>query len=150
MIKKLFLLTLLSVVSIAISAQTNTQEDTPEIIELRNKIGIDYSIPDFNTSSLNGKLIGERLAKMLQLLQNRFDDYVFNQRISFIQCEQIENLVEKFKITKISKSGDVITVKAKTKMSPNSAKVKKAEMIFVFNKGISDSQAINDLFSDLG
>lgn len=154
MIKKLFLLTLLSVVSITISAQTSIQEDTPEIIELRNKIGIDYSMPDFNTSSLNGKVIGERLAKMLQLLQNRFDDYVFNQRISFIQCEQIENLlyakVEKFKITKISKSGDVITVKAKTKMSPNSAKVKKAEITFVFNRGISDSQAINDLFSDLG
>lgn len=67
MIKKLFLLTLLSVVSITISAQTSIQEDTPEIIELRNKIGIDYSMPDFNTSSLNGKVIGERLAKMLQL-----------------------------------------------------------------------------------
>lgn len=154
MMKKLFLLTLLSVVSIAISAQTSTQEDTPEIIELRNKIGIDYSMPDFSTSRLDGRIIGERLAKMLQLLQNRFDDYVFNQRISFIQCEQIENLlyakVEKFRITKISKIGDVITVKAKTKLSPNAAKVKNAEVSFVFNKGVSDSQSINDLFSDLG
>lgn len=153
MIKKLCMLALLSIVCATISAQINPQEDTPEIIELRNKIGIDYSMPDFSTSRLDGKVVGTRLAKMLKLLQNRFDDYVFNQRISFIQCEQIENLqyakVEKFKIFNISKVGDVITIKAKTKISPNAAKIKNSVIFFVFEKGVSEIQSINELFSDL-
>lgn len=111
-------------------------------------------MPDFSTSKIDGKLIGTRLAKMLTLLMNRYDDYVFNQRISFIQCEQLENVnyakVEKLSIDKITKVGDVITINFKTKMSPNSAKIKKAEMVLVFTKGVSESVSINDLFSDLG
>lgn len=152
--KKILFTLCLLLGAISISAQTTQQSEDARTAELREKIGIDYSMPDFNTSRLDGKVIGERLAKMLQLLQNRFDDYVFNQRISFIQCEQIENLqyakVEKYKIINISKIGDKITIKAKTKLSPNAAKVKSAVVSFAFDKGVSDSQSINDLFSDLG
>ena len=54
--------------TISISAQTTQQSEEARTAELREKIGIDYSMPDFNTSSLNGKVIGERLAKMLQFL----------------------------------------------------------------------------------
>lgn len=149
-----FILTaLLMLFTISISAQTTQESKEARTAELREKIGIDYSMPDFNTSSLNGKVIGERLAKMLQLLQDRYDDYALNQRISYFQCEQIENLlyvkIEKFKITNISKQGDVITIKAKTKLSPNSAKIKNAVMKMSFDKGVSESTSINDLFADL-
>ena len=137
-----------------VNAQTSSQSEDEKTIEYRQKIGIDYSMPDFNTSKIDGKVIGTRLAKMLALLMNRYDDYVFNQRVSFIQCEQLENLnyakVEKLSISKISKVGDVITIKFKTKMSPNSAKIKNAEMTFCFTKGVSESIAVNDLFSNLG
>lgn len=54
--------------AISISAQTTQQSEEARTAELREKIGIDYSMHDFNTSSLNGKVIGERLAKMLQFL----------------------------------------------------------------------------------
>lgn len=154
MIKRLFLFALFLIACANVNAQTTQQSEEARTAELRQKIGIDYSMPDFSTSSLNDKVIGERLAKMLQLLQNRYDDYALNQRISYIQCEQIENLlyvkIEKFKITNISKQGDVITIKAKTKLSPNSAKIKNAEMTMSFDKGVSESTSINDLFADLG
>ena len=150
--KKLILIYVLLFTALTLSAQTSSLTEARKA-ELRQKIGIDYSMPDFNTSSINGKVIGDRLAKMLKKLEDRADDYVFNQRISFIQCEQLENVnyvkVEKLRINKIIKVGDVITIKANTKLAPNSAKIKNADLIFVFDKGITKSQAANDLFSDL-
>lgn len=152
--KKILFTMYLLLGAISISAQTSSRGEDEKTIEYRQKIGIDYSMPDFNTSKIDGKVIGTRLAKMLTLLMNRYDDYVFNQRVSFIQCEQLENLnyakIEKMSISKISKVGDVITIKFKTRISPNSSKIKNAEMTFCFTKGVSESVSINDLFSDLG
>lgn len=84
MIKKLFLFALLLIASANVNAQASSQGEDEKTIEYRQKIGIDYSMPDFNTSKIDGKVIGTRLAKMLTLLMNRYDDYVFNQRVSFI------------------------------------------------------------------
>ena len=152
--KKLLLITLLMVFTLNISAQTTRQSDDARTVELRQKLGIDYSMPDFSTSKIDGKVIGERLAKLLQQLQEKYDNSVLNQYISLIQCEQVENLdyatVEKLNITRISKVGDVITIEAKTKLSNNAAKVKNAKLSFVFDKGVSESTSVNDLFKDLG
>lgn len=152
--KKLLLITLLMVFTLNISAQTTQQSDDARTVELRQKLGIDYSMPDFSTSKIDGKVIGERLAKMLQQLQDKYDNCVLNQYISLIQCEQVENLdyatVEKLNITRISKVGDVITIEAKTKLDHNAAKVRNAKLSFVFDKGISESTSVNDLFKDLG
>ena len=151
--KKLFLMTMLMLFSQSLSAQTTQQSEDARTVELRQELGIDYSMPDFSTSKIDGKVIGERLAKLLQQLQEKYDNCVLNQYISLIQCEQIENLnyatVEKLHITRISKVGDVITIEAKTKLSNNAAKVKNAKLTFVFDKGVSESISINDLFKNL-
>ena len=150
---KILLLPLFFLVALCVSAQPSLRIEDAEIIELRQKLGIDYSIPDFSTSRIDGKVIGERLAKMLQQLQIKYDDCVLNQSLSLIQCEQIENLnyatVEKLNITRISKVGDIITIEAKTKLSNNAAKVKNAKLTFVFNKGVSETISVNDFFKDL-
>ena len=152
--KKLFLMTMLMLFTQSLSAQTTQQSEDARTVELRQELGIDYSMPDFSTSKIDGKVIGERLAKLLQQLQSKYDNCVLNQYISLIQCEQIENLnyatVEKLHITRISKVGDVITIEAKTKLSNNAAKVKNAKLTFVFDKGVSESISVNDLFKDLG
>lgn len=152
--KKLLLVFCLLFGATNVTAQTKQQSEDARTVELRQKLGIDYSMPDFSTSKIDGKVIGERLAKLLQLLQSKYDDCVLNQNISLIQCEQIENLnyatVEKLNITRISKVGDVITIEAKTKLSNNAAKVKNAKLTFVFDKGVSESTSVNDLFKDLG
>ena len=139
--------------ALCVSAQPSLRIEDAEIIELRQELGIDYSMPDFSTSKIDGKVIGERLANLLQQLQEKYDNSVLNQYISLIQCEQIENLnyatVEKLHITRISKVGDVITIEAKTKLSNIAAKVKNAKLTFVFDKGVSESTSVNDLFKDL-
>ena len=152
--KKLFLMTMLMLFTQSLSAQTTQQSEDGRIVELRQELGIDYSMPDFSTSKIDGKVIGERLAKLLQQLQSKYDNCVLNQYISLIQCEQIKNLnyatVEKLHIARISKVGDVITIEAKTKLSNNAAKVKNAKLTFVFDKGVSESTSVNDLFKYLG
>ncbi len=152
--KKILFITLLMLFTVGMSAQTTQQSEDARTAELRQKIGIDYSMPDFNTSSINGKVIGTHLAKMLQNLQDNALDCVWSARIIAVCCEQIEGLqyapLEKFKIKSISKSGDVITVKANVKLGKNAAGVKNTDILMVFDKGISTSQTINDLFSDLG
>ena len=151
--KKLFLMTMLMLFSQSLSARTTQQSEDARTVELRQELGIDYSMPDFSTSKIDGKVIGERLAKLLQQLQDKYDNCVLNQYISLIQCEQIENLnyatVEKLHIARISKVGDVITIEAKTKLSNNAAKVKNAKLTFVFDKGVSESISVNDLFKNL-
>ena len=62
----------------------------------------------------------------------------------------IGHVVEKLNITRISKVGDVITIESKTKLGNNAAKVKNGKLSFVFNKGVSESTSVNDLFKDLG
>ena len=152
--KKLFLMTMLMLFTQSLSAQTTQQSEDARTVELRQELGIDYSMPDFSSSKIDGKVIGERLAKLLQQLQSKYDNCDLNQYISLIQCEQIENpnyaTVEKLHITRISKVDDVITIEAKTKLSNNAAKVKNAKLTFVFDKGVSESISVNDLFKNLG
>ena len=144
---------LLLIGTMNVSAQTSSQVDDPRAEKLRQEIGLDYSMPDYSTKKIDAKVIGSRLATILELLQSRSMGSL-NQKIAFIQCEQIEGLnfvvVEKFTISKIEKVGDVITIKAKTKLADNIANISKAEIAFVFKNGLSDSSCINGLFADLG
>lgn len=136
-----------------VSAQI-VQNDETRKTELRQEIGIDYSMPDFNTSSINEKVIGTRLAKMLKYLDGNTNNYNVYSYLSSIQCEQIEGLnyvtVESYKIKNISKQGDVITIMLKTKLKQNAKNIKSADLLITFDKGVSESQAANDLFCDLG
>ena len=142
---------MLSVLSI--SAQTTQQSEDARTVELRQKIGIDYTMPDFNTSKINGNVIGIHLAKMLKKLDDRASDYGWSSSIINICCEQNEKLryaiLEKFRIKNISKAGDVITIKANVKLQKNSAGIRNTDILMVFDKGVSASQAVNDLFSNL-
>jgi hypothetical protein len=114
---------------------------------------IDYSMSDFSTGTINGKVIGSRLAKMLTLLQTYSRDFTWSNRIAAICCEQKEQLdyvtIDRFKIKNISKHGDVIMVTANVRLAKNAAGLKNTDIHMTFDKGISDSQKVNDLFSDL-
>ena len=101
--------------------------------ELREKLQLDYSMPDFSTSKLDPEIIGNRLCKMLRKLQDNIQDPVFNRKLSYIACEQNPNLkyvtIDKFSIKNISKSGNVMKIKAKVKLDKIVANVKTAEII---------------------
>ena len=122
--------------------------------ELLEKLQLDYSMPDFSTSKLDPEKIGNRLCKMLCKLQDNIQDPVFNRKLSYIVCEQNPNLkyvtIDKFSIKNISKSGNVMTIKANAKLDKIVANVTTAEIVMSFDNGVSNSLSVNDLFSDLG
>ena len=137
--KHFLLLLLLSIGVTASCAQTSPATPQAEQYksELRERIQLDYSMPDFSTSKLDPKIIGDRLSKMLHKLQDICHDPVFNRKLSYIVCEQNPNLkyvtIDKFSIKSISKSGNVMKIKAKVKLDKIVANVKTAEIVMSFD-----------------
>lgn len=143
----------MSVCALCTYAQNDLQQEDPKVTEMRNEMGIDYSMPDFKTKKIDGEVIGAHLAGMLNLLQKYYNDGTYNWKLAAIVKEQkgmvTQVSIDKMKITEVSKRGDVITIKMNTKPAKNAEGIKNADIELVFNKGISESQTVNSLFSYL-
>lgn len=64
---------LMLMVSMGMDAQIRVgyQTDSAKISEYRERIGIDMSVPDFETKNIDAKVMGTRLAEILEyLLEN--------------------------------------------------------------------------------
>ena len=84
------------------AAQSTGQIDEKNMMEYREKIGLDYSMPDFNTSKISQKVIGVRLAKILQSLEENYVQGYYNRTLASILAEQLENPAYQFvSVTKI-------------------------------------------------
>ena len=151
--KKFLTIILLALSALTLQAQSNNQQEDPQVLFMRGRIGIDYSIPDFSTKRISASIIGDHLAEMLALLQADYKKNAYNRRLIAILREQQDFLVtpeiKKFTITEITKKGDVITVKTRYTLSKNSEGIKTMDIPFVFDKGVSDSFSVNTLFADL-
>ena len=153
--KKLIFTFFLLLLALSSFAQTSANPEKQALYnaEVREKLALDYSLPDFSTSKLDGKIIGTRLALMLQRLQANYREAVNNQYLSKLVCEQNDGLnyvtIENLKIQKISKSGDVITIMSNAKLSKNPLELKNTEICMAFTEGVSDNKAVNSLFSNL-
>lgn len=151
--KKLLILVMLLACAFGAQAQTAVQQEDPKVTELRQQIGIDYSMPDFKTKKIDGAVIGTHLAGMLNLLQKYYNDGTYNRKLAAIVKEQkgmvSQVSIDKMKVMEISKVGDIISVKMNTRLSKNSEGIKSADIEIVFDKGISKSQTVNSLFSYL-
>ena len=92
MIRNLLILTLLSVLPLGANAQlrTNVLSDSAMIAEYREKIGLDYSMPDYSVTSIDEKKIGSRLANILRYYEEVNQQNVFSRKISTILAEQNE------------------------------------------------------------
>ena len=134
-------------------AQEAVQQEDPKVTQTRKDIGIDYSMPDFKTKKIDGAIIGTHLASMLNLLQKYYNDGTYNWKLAAIVKEQkgmvSQVSIDKIKITEVTKRGDVISVLMNTKLSKNSEGIKNADIELVFNKGLSESQTVNSVFSYL-
>ena len=134
-------------------AQTDVPQEDSKVAELRQQIGIDYSMPDFKTKKIDGAVIGTHLAGMLNLLQKYYNDGTYNWKLAAIVKEQkglvSQVSVDKLKITEITKTGDSISIQMNCKLSKNADGIKSADVVLVFDRGISDSQTVNSLFSYL-
>ena len=68
--KKLLFLCMLIMAALCASAQTEAAQLTPEQqAEYREKIGLDYSMPDYRVSSIDEKKLGSRLTNLLRFYE---------------------------------------------------------------------------------
>ena len=141
---------------LSLSAQADEETPSKEELykqQLRANLALDYSMPDFSTTKPNPNIIGTRLAKMLDVLLNSQQDIIYKRLLSFIQAEQQENLkyvvIDHYKLKKIEKKGDEITILFQTFLMPNSTGVKNSQMTLRLLEGVSNSQYTNDLFAHI-
>ena len=101
----------------SMSAQTYSQGEDQKVVEMRQKIGIDYTVPDYDVRKPDAKVMGWRLAKMLQKLEQNYQQGTYNRMLASIRSEILEDpnlrytAVNKMKIQKIQKVGDVIAIR---------------------------------------
>lgn len=93
---KAYLLTfLLLLSSVSLSAQwKNTKlSEEEKRAEYREKIGIDMSVPDFETKKIDAKVMGPRLANILTFLMKNYQQGFYVSQLRGIAGEQNNALV---------------------------------------------------------
>ena len=138
--------------TVSVSAQStwaNTSDDQYNA-EVRQTLNLDYSMPDYHTGKIDPKVMGPRLALLLQELCTKYKESVNNSYLSTIQCQQIEGLdyctIKGMKLDDVSKTGDIITISFKTTLDKNPLNIKKSELTISFVNGVSESKYGNSLF----
>jgi hypothetical protein len=146
-----FLMTLMSLTTFAQHLPVETDSIRQE--KYRTEIGIDMSVPDFDTKTIDAKVMGSRLAGILNYMLENYHQPTYSRKICQILKEQREALenqefeLKKIQFNRAKKSGDEITLFFTVWPDKNFAKVKQAEVVFLFKNGVSGSQATNELFS---
>ncbi len=69
-----------------VSAQIRigVQSDSAKIAEYREKIGLDYSMPDYSVTSIDEKKISQRLANILRYYEEVNSQNMFRRKIAAI------------------------------------------------------------------
>ncbi len=131
------------------------ETDSTRKAKYKEEIGLDLTVPDFNTKSINPKVMGPRLANIIQLLLDNYHQLSYTNQLCRIIKEQ-EPAFEKIyvKIKKIEfvsayKKGNEIALKFSIKLDKNEVKIKRAYVVFTFINGVSENKVTNDLFSEL-
>ena len=152
---KHFLITFLLLVAMPLSAQSGADQDPQALYnaEVRSKLALDYSMPDYNTSKISPKVMGSRLATLLQELCAKYKQSDNLSILSRIQGDQIEGLdyctIEEMKLKEVSKSGNTITILFNTKLGRNPLNIKKSNLVFTFVDGVSVRKLVNSLFMSI-
>lgn len=136
------------------SDQKWTGKETKEEV-WRKKIDIDMSVPDFKTTKAEQKVMGWRLAKMVDFLQRTYTQSSYNRIWSTIRYEQTEDPrirfagVDKLEFVVAEKKDSVITLKWKAHTKLDKKEKVYNDIIMTFVNGVSDSETVNNLFSDI-
>lgn len=146
--------TLLLIVTVAVSAQRlKTNVDENRKVEVRKTLALDYSMPDYSISNVNAKVMGKRLADILNKFQEMSQSHTNMGSLSVIQANQIFKMtycsIKKVKLNKVVKQGNVITIIYDTELTENAKNCKKAQLTFTFVDGVSEDIATNDFFSNI-
>ena len=145
-----FLLFMAGTLSAQNTILTETEKQEQYKNEVREKLALDYSMPDYSISKIDPKVMGSRLAKLVDYICDNYQQYVNLSTLSQLQSKQIGNLnyarIQELKLDSVFKKDNEITVLFKTSLGPNSNNLKKANLSFSFVDGLSDSKDVNDYF----
>ena len=121
-----------------------------EVSELRQKIGLDYSMPDYSVKKIDERVIGPRLAFILNHIVSHNSENIHSTMLSPLLREQNENLryvsPKKVKVKEIIKQDNMISILMKIWLQPNGEDLSVIDIPITFIDGISDSNAANRLF----
>ena len=154
-LKQILTIVLLFIGAMSISAQVDAEMSKDERFkaEVREKLQLDYTLPDYSTSRINAKVMGPRLANILESICKNYKQYTNLSALSVIQSNQVEGLsycrVNEMKLDNVSKQGNEIIICFSTKLEPNSLNLKKSKIVFRFKEGVSDDISTNDFFSNI-
>lgn len=153
--KKLILTFFLLLLALCSFAQPSADQDQQALYnaEVRSKLALDYSMPDYKTSKISPKVMGPRLATLLEELCAKYKHSDILSILSRIQSNQIDGLdyctIEKMKLKEVSKSGNTIIIRFDTKLGSNPLNIKKSNLVFTFVDGVSENKLVNSLFTNL-
>ena len=138
-----------------LSAQPSADQDQQALYnaEVRSKLALDYSVPDYKTNKISPKVMGPRLATLLEELCAKYKHSDILSILSRIQSDQIDGLdyctIEEMKLKEVSKSGNTIIIRFVTKLGNNPLNIKKSNLVFTFVDGVSEHKLVNSLFTSL-
>ena len=156
--KKLLFTLCLLLGAATLSAQSHHPSDishqtSDRMAAYREAIGLDMSVPDFETKKIDAKVMGTRLAGILEYLLENYKQASYERQIALIVGEQYEALQNKFfnikkiKFVSAAKKDNEITILMKVWPGKNTKDIKQADLTIHFNDGVSESQSANELFT---
>lgn len=78
------------------------QTDSMKLAQYRTEIGLDLTVPDFDTKSIDAEVMGTRLAGILDYLLENYHQSVYERKLCKILKEQNQTLEKlEFEIVKI-------------------------------------------------
>ena len=138
-----------------LSAQSTwgTVSDDQYASDVRQKLSLDTTLPDYSVYKVDPQVMGPRLAAILQELGAKYKRSDYLSTLSLIQADQIEGLdyctIEKLGLVNVTKSGNTITIRFKTTLAKNPLDLKKSDLIMTFIDGVSPNKKVNSLFSNI-
>ena len=139
----------------SISAQTSTKQtlDSVKIAEYREKLSLDYSMPDYSVKKIDETKIGSHLANILRYFEENGTRGTLTSWLSSILSEQNEAFknryieLKKLKLQKVSKKGNEITIIYNASLQVPAGLPSQTDLMFHFLDGVSESKPVNDMFS---
>lgn len=153
--KHIIITILLLFAAMGVSAQGDAEMSKEEIYkqEIREKLKLDYSMPDYSITKIDAKVMGQRLASILTRINETYAQLTNLGALSVIQTSQIEGMsygrVKKMKLNSVVKKGNEIRIDYNTTMEPNNMNIKNANLFFVFIDGVSENKSANDFLTNI-
>lgn len=121
--------------------------------KVREKLALDYSMPDYSIKKIDAKVMGSRLAKILESLCANYHQPHYLGMLNVIQSSQVDGLnygrVKNIKLENVTKKDNEITICFNTTLESNSLNLKNSQLLFRFVDGVSEDTVTNDFYCSL-